>query len=597
MCRIAGIFNPSDKNLAANIITMRDAMRHGGPDDAGVFIHDQFPLAFGHRRLSLIDLSENGHQPMQDPAAGITIVYNGEIYNYRELKATLQGYGHHFKTETDTEVIIKSYIQWGTAAFELFNGMFAIAIWDEKKSRLILARDHAGMKPLYYGKVGEAFCFASELRAFPFSGIDFEENQDWPIAFLAFGHLPEPITTLKQVFPLEKGTMMTIDIPSMQMTKSSFFKWQINGLLKNEEEAILLLRNTLKSAVERHLISDAPLGIFLSGGIDSSLLTLLAAEYKTTSLKTLSIIFKEKQFSEEKYQDIIVQKAQTFHGAYEVSRDIFNQHLEDALLAMDQPSIDGINTYFISKFARNHGLKAVLSGVGADELFGGYPTFHQHNEYRALQELPNMILSRLHYFPDQRVKKLSYAGMHHSSGEYLLMRGIYDVQSIANLLGASYDQVSSVLSQISTHYACPFLQNEDRISWFETNYYMQNQLLKDADCMGMWHGLEIRMPFLDKEWMIMSAMINASLKFKEKKPKHLLVKAFMKELPEEIWNRKKQGFTFPFEGWLKENEYTQPVTQEERRLYKSFQKNQINWSRYWCALMMNRYSTEHKAAA
>ena len=597
MCRIAGIYNPSDKSISSNILMMRDAMHHGGPDDEGVFLHDRYPLVFGHRRLSLIDLSSNGHQPMQDVDAGITMVYNGEIYNYRELKATLQSYGHQFKTETDTEVIIKAYIQWGTGAFELFNGMFALAIWDEKKSQLILARDHAGMKPLYYAKVGDAFCFGSEMRAFAFSGIAFEENQDWPVAFLAFGHLPEPITSLKQVFSLEKGAVMTVDIPSLQIKKASFFKWQIMGSLKYEEEAILLLRNTLKNAVARHLIADAPLGIFLSGGIDSSLLTLLAAEFKTSTLKTLSIIFKEKQFSEQKYQDIIARKAKTYHGAYEVSRDIFNEYLEDALLAMDQPSIDGINTYFISKFARDHGLKAVLSGVGADELFGGYPTFHQHHEYRALQELPNMLLSRLHYFPDQRVKKLSYAGMHHSTGEYLLMRGLFDVQSIADLLGASHTQISSVLAQISAHYSCPSLHDEDRISWFETNYYMQNQLLKDADCMGMWHGLEIRMPFLDKEWMMMSAMINASLKFKERKPKHLLVKAFMNELPEEIWNRKKQGFTFPFEGWLKENEYTQPVTQEERRLYKSFQKKQINWSRYWCALMMNRYTMEHKAAA
>jgi asparagine synthase (glutamine-hydrolysing) len=597
MCRIAGIFNPADRNISNNIVMMRDAMRHGGPDDAGVFLHEVHPIALGHRRLSLIDLSENGHQPMQDPAAGITIVYNGEIYNYRELKATLQAYGHSFMTETDTEVVIKSYLQWGNDAFELFNGMFALAIWDEKKSQLILARDHAGMKPLYYAKIGDAFCFASEMRAFAFSGIDLKENEDWPVAFLAFGHLPEPMTTLKQVTSLEKGTVMTVDIPTLHIRKSSFFKWHIRGMLKNEEEAILVIRNTLKAAVERHLISDAPLGIFLSGGIDSSLLTLLAAEHKTSYLKTLSITFKEKQFSEEKYQNIIVQKAQTFHGAYEVSRDIFNLHLEDALIAMDQPSIDGINTYFISKFAREHGLKAVLSGVGADELFGGYPTFQQHNQYQALQELPNMILRRLYYFPNQKVKKISYAGMHHSAGEYLLMRGLFDVQSIADLLGASYEQITSLLAQVSTHYTCPLLQHGDRISWFETNYYMQNQLLKDADCMGMWHGLEIRMPFLDKEWMLISSMINASLKFKNKKPKHLLVKAFMQQLPEEIWNRKKQGFTFPFEGWLKENEYTQPVTQEERSLYNSFQKKQINWSRYWCALMMNRYSMGHKAAA
>lgn len=597
MCRIAGIYNPASQQLEREITAMRDAMQHGGPDEAGAFVHPKLPLAMGHRRLSLIDLSSNGHQPMHDKTAGLSIVFNGEIYNYREIKNTLQHRGHAFVSETDTEVILKAYLEWGTDAFELFNGMFAVVIWDDSKSQLVLARDHAGMKPLYYGLTENQFCFASEMRAFAFSGISFTERKDWEIAFLAFGYLPEPVTTLQEVVPLEKGTVMTVDLPTLKISKKRFFEWQLKGELQNEKEAIALLRETLEQSVERHLIADAPLGLFLSGGIDSSLLTVIAARYRKEQVKSLSIVFKEKDFSEDRFQNMIVQQSGTDHGAYEVSSEIFNNHLEDALLAMDQPSIDGINTYFISKYARAHGLKAVLSGVGADELFGGYPSFYNFKEMRALKKIPNLLLDQLHHFPDYRVRKISYAGMDHIVGEYLLIRGLYVVHYIADLLGATVREVSDRLAQISAHYQTNDLYGGNRVSYIETDFYLKGQLLKDADCMSMWHGLEIRMPFLDKELMMMTGVIDEAIKFNTSRPKYLLWKAFEEMLPSEIWNRKKQGFTFPFEGWLKSNQYTRPSTMEEEKLYGKFQKGQINWSRYWCAILMSRYAQKHKIAA
>ncbi|MBU6157417.1 MAG: asparagine synthase (glutamine-hydrolyzing) [Bacteroidetes bacterium] len=597
MCRIAGIYNPASQQLDREIIAMRDAMQHGGPDDAGVFMHPELPLALGHRRLSLIDLSYNGHQPMQDREAGLTLVFNGEIYNYRELRNTLQKKGHAFRTETDTEVILKAYLEWGTDAFELFNGMFALAIWDASQSQLVLARDHAGMKPLYYGLTENQFCFASEMRSFAYSGISFEERKDWEIAFLAFGYLPEPVTTLQEVVPLEKGTVMTVALPSLKIRKKKFFEWQLKGELQNEKEAIALLRETLEQSVERHLIADAPLGLFLSGGIDSSLLTVIAARYRKEQIKTLSIVFKEKVFSEDRFQSMIVRQTGTDHGAYEVSKEIFNNHLEDALLAMDQPSFDGINTYFISKYARAHGLKAVLSGVGADELFGGYPSFFKYRELQMLRKIPGRLLEGLHHFPDQRVRKITYAGMRHIVGEYLLMRGLFVTQNIAELLDCSQQEVEEVLEGISQSYETPNCSNGNRVSSLETNFYLLGQLLKDADCMSMWHGLEIRMPFLDKELMMMVGVIDEVIKFNPVRPKYLLLKAFEKDLPAEIWNRKKQGFTFPFEGWLKSNEYTLPSNAEEEKLYGKFQKGQLNWSRYWCAILMSRYAQKHKIAA
>lgn len=587
MCRIAGIFDPSLKNLQEQVVAMRDAMHRGGPDDAGLFVHPSLPLALGHRRLSLIDLSEAGHQPMID--AELTIVFNGEIYNYLELRSTLQHYGHQFNTESDTEVILKAYRQWGVDAFEYFNGMFALALLDEKKQQLVLARDHAGIKPLYYYIDEHCLYFASEIRAFAKAGKVFEENEKWRSAFLTFGHLPEPITTLKNVVPLTKGTALVIEIPSLKKKVHRFFKWNFTGQLKNEDEALQLMRETLEQATERHLIADAPIGLFLSGGIDSSLLTLIASHTRKDNLHTLSIVFNEKAFSEEKYQQLIIDQTGAKHQSFLVTKDIFNTQLEDAMEAMDQPTLDGINTYFISMYAKAYGLKAVLSGLGADELFGGYPSFKQQKKMKYVEKMPAGLLRGLQGFPDHRIRKLSYAGMQNTAAEYLSYRGIFTPVSVASLLDTTEKEIENDLIALSEYYPVSTLTNGNRVSWLETNFYMQNQLLKDSDFMSMWHGLEIRVPFLDKEVMLMAGAIDAAIKFKTTPPKYVLVKAFENELPEAIWKRKKQGFTFPFEGWLKENEFIKPSNRDEEQLYEKFQQKKLSWGRYWCALLMNRF--------
>jgi asparagine synthase (glutamine-hydrolysing) len=594
MCRIAGIFDPSSLSLEKQVLSMRDAMHRGGPDDAGVFLHPNLPLAFGHRRLSLIDLSAAGHQPMMD--ADLTIIFNGEIYNYKELRSTLKHYGHTFQTNSDTEVILKAYQQWGTDAFGFFNGMFALAILDEGKQQLILARDHAGIKPLYYFLDSVCLYFASEIRAFMQCGKTFKENEQWKSAFLAFGHLPEPITTLQSVVPLQKGTALIIDLPSLKTKSVTFFDWKFTEKIKNEDEALQLMRETLEEAVERHLVSDAPIGLFLSGGIDSSLLTLIASKTQKDHLHTLSIVFNEKKFSEEQYQQLIIEKTKAKHQSYLVTKDIFNEKLTDAMEAMDQPTLDGINTYFISLFAKEYGLKAVLSGVGADELFGGYPSFQQQQKMKYVQKIPHAFLRGFQHVPDHRIRKLSYAGTNNSASEYLSYRGIFATASVASLLGNTQKEVEHHIEELSAHYSLNGLTNGNRISWLETNFYMQNQLLKDSDFMSMWHGLEIRVPFLDKEVMMMAGAIDSVIKYKKNPPKYLLVKSFEDELPREIWQRKKQGFTFPFEGWLKENDYIKPSNTDEQNLYQAFKNRKLSWGRYWCALLMTRFSQQNMHA-
>ena len=591
MCRIAGLYNPGEKNPERCVSAMRDAMKHGGPDDAGIYIHPELSFALGHRRLSLIDLTSTGHQPMEDPQTGNILIFNGEIYNYKELRSTLRHYGYSFQSESDTEVILKAYAHWGIEALEFLNGMFAFALWSAKEQQLILARDHAGIKPLYYYLDQDCLYFASEIRAFHHSGKSFSENEQWKSAFLAFGHLPEPVTTLKNVIPLEKGTALLIEIPSLKYKVHRYFEWKFSDQLKTEADALSLIRDTLNESVKRHMISDAPIGLFLSGGIDSSLLTLIAAKDRPDNLHTLSIVFNEKKYSEEYYQNLIIQKTHAKHQSFLVTKDVFNAEIDDALLAMDQPSIDGINTYFISKFARQYGLKAVLSGLGADELFGGYPSFFHHKKARFFKKLPSSVLKPLQYLPSHRLRKLSYAGTANAASEYLMYRGIFSAVAIAELLDVTEKNVQDNLSEISAHYPIGDLQNGNRVSWIETNFYMQNQLLKDSDSMSMWHGLEIRVPFLDKEVMLMAGLIDEHLKFQKTRPKYLLVKSYEDLLPEEIWNRKKQGFAFPFEGWLNENTFTRPSTSDEQKLYDSFKSGKLLWSHYWCGLLMNRFAS------
>ena len=590
MCRIAGFIDPSVKNLQEEILHMRDSMQHGGPDDEGVYTDSSHHLALGHRRLALIDLSAAGHQPMTDD--GLQVIYNGEIYNFKELKSILINAGYQFHSNSDTEVILKAYRHWGTDCFSLFDGMFALVIWDEAKKQLILARDHAGIKPLYYYADANRFYFASEIRAFSSLSISFSENPEWKTYFLLFGHLPEPVTTLKNVIPLEKGTVLTVQLPGLQLQKKNFYQVSFNDKIKIEKDAVALVRTKLEEAVYRHLISDAPIGLFLSGGIDSSLLTLIASKIHSGDLYTLSIIFDEKEFSEEYFQKIIIAKTGVKHHSFLVTQQTFEENLPDVMKAMDQPTVDGINTYFISKYTKEYGLKAVLSGLGADEIFGGYPSFRFSSKYSWIKKIPSGLLNVFQTSDDHRLRKLSFASLKNTLGEYLVYRGIFTPRMIASLTQESESAVVSSIRTLNEKYEQPVLKNGNRVSYLETNLYMQNQLLRDTDFMSMWHSIEIRVPFLDKFLLNAAAQIDPVIKYNKSLPKYLLIKAFEKELPAEIWKRKKQGFTFPFEKWMQQSSYIQPRNSKEEALFASFKKNNLSWSRYWCALLMNRFGKE-----
>lgn len=592
MCRIAGIIDRSNKHLERDVLLMRDAMAHGGPDDAGIYVDHEKSVALGHRRLSIIDLSPAGHQPMQREK--VIVAFNGEIYNFRELRRELIALGQPFSTHSDTEVIIRAYQQWGTACFDRFRGMFAIALYDLDASRLILGRDHAGIKPLYYFLSKNKLYFASEVRAFKQLGY-WEEHPEWQIYFLTYGFLPEPITTLRQVKSLEKGSFLEIDLDRFTCRQQYFFKENFTAEITDLEEAKGALRQSLTTAVHKHLISDAPIGLFLSGGIDSSLLTLLAQPAVKNDLRTLSLVFEDQQFSEEVYQQIIIEKTGSHHQSFCVTQRDFEDCFEDIKQAMDQPSADGINTYFICKYTRKAGLKAVLSGLGADELFGGYPSFKRSSHYNKFRNLPGFFLSCTAYAPKDKYRKLSFLERKDPIGEYLFYRGYYTPIETSNLLGCSAAHVKNVLSADSVSHKISDLDPGNRVSWLESNLYMQSQLLKDTDYMSMWHAVEVRVPFLDRDLMELAHRISPSLKFGQTQDKYLLIESFKDVLPAEIWSRKKQGFVLPFSTWMK-GKSPQTLTASGSMaeiLHKRFNNNGLSWSRYWAYMVsqMGRFSS------
>ncbi len=528
---------------------MCQVLQHGGPDDEGLFFDESNSIGFGHRRLSIIDLSSNGHQPMTDARQKIWITFNGELYNYQELKTELLAFGAQFKSVTDTEVIILAYLQWGIAAFSKFRGMFAFALYDTDKHLVYLVRDSAGIKPIYYYAQHGALSFASEIRAFTAANIITEKDSNWPVRFLAFGHIPEPYTTLKNVFSLPKGHFLRWDITSSSYNINPYYETPVREQITDVNEVRALIKETLIKSVNRQLIADATIGVFLSGGIDSSLLTLLANLKKEQQLKTVSIYFNEQNYNEQNYQRVILDKLRGQSFSHLVQQHDFDTFLPQIIAAMDMPTTDGINSWFISKYAHEDGLKAVLSGIGADELFGGYPSFRRIKYLRHLRKAnPSLFSAIAGFLPDQ-YKKLTFLANDHYLADYLLLRGFFSPLEIANFLDTDSKQVMEILFDTS-HPASPNSYNEEHASWLETNLYMQNQLLRDTDVMSMNHGLEVRVPFLDEDFTGIINRITPSIRFASKPSKKLLIDSFGDLLPPQIWNRPKMGFSFPLQQWM-----------------------------------------------
>jgi asparagine synthase (glutamine-hydrolysing) len=579
MCRIAGLINTQNTGSErAKIKAMCGALQHGGPDDEGIYVSEDGTVVFGHRRLSIIDLSTNGHQPMADSAQRAVISFNGEIYNYQELKQELRSLGAVFTNNTDTEVILQAYLRWNVAAFGKLRGMFAFALHDLVSNDVYLVRDSAGIKPLYYNIQDSQLAFASEIKAFRAAGIATSANPNWPVYLLAYGHIPEPHTTLQNVYSLPK---------------SHYLRWQKNGSYTvvayqpntNTEPVIdkaaaeQKIEQTLRTAVKRQLIADAPIGVFLSGGIDSSLITLLANQ-EVEKLKTVSIFFNEQQYNEQAYQRVVLDRTSAESYTHLVQQQEFEQFLPAILQAMDMPTTDGINSWFISKYAREAGLKTVLSGLGGDELFGGYPSFERIRYLGYLKKLPAALLSLFSLAKSPVYNRLTYLQAKSLNADYLALRGFFSINEIAALTGSDSTEIKNILFADTPADSSPY--NKLRAARLEAGLYMQNQLLRDTDMMSMQHGLEVRVPFLDEDFIALAESITPEIRFAGG-PKQLLVDSFKNLLPAAVWQRKKMGFSFPLQQWMANNNQICDTANYKSHLARQkiseFKVGRLHWSR------------------
>lgn len=570
---------------------MCQCLQHGGPDGEGFYSDEQHQLVLGHRRLALIDLGTGGQQPMCYNNERYWISYNGELYNYREIKAELASAGYSFRSASDTEVILAAFAAWGTNAFKRFNGMFAFALWDSRDAVIYLVRDRSGIKPLYYAKTAEGLCFASEVRAFKAIPWLQQENKHWPVYLLAYGHLPEPVTTLQEVKPLPKGSFLRYHYSSGKWDMEQFAFTGYAEIYGDRDRALSQVRRTLSEAVQRHLISDAPIGVFLSGGLDSSIMAMLAAEQHRSGLKTLSIIFEEARYSEKKYQDIVTNKLECPNWQETLTKKEFQQNLPGIIGDMDMPGCDGINTWFISKYAKESGLKAVLSGVGGDELFGGYPSFNRINKVKWIQMIPPGLLKTGRYSASKKLRRLSYLSLEGSKGFYLFLRGQFVPATIAGQLGATEKEIWNILDEQPQLDDIRCLSAGNQAGWLESNLYMQNQLLRDSDVMSMAHGIEIRVPFLDCEFMKLVQSLRSGIKYGGEHPKQLLIDSFKQDLPAQVWDRPKMGFSFPFTEWMQQSEFVKDSMHAGGasgvKSFKRFSDGEMHWSQLMSLLLLN----------
>ncbi|MBI2035477.1 MAG: asparagine synthase (glutamine-hydrolyzing) [Candidatus Liptonbacteria bacterium] len=630
MCGISGIYSVELKEyeLKSAVTRMNAIQKRRGPDDEGFFLSAEDGLAISHTRLSILDLSSAGKQPMryQCKVSGVrrqvSITFNGEIYNFLELRKELERKGHQFQTKTDTEVILAAYVEWGAESFKKLRGMFAFGLWDEGRRKLFLVKDRYGIKPLYYYCDKENLVFASTVKAIKQSGlVTANKNEQALIGFLLFGSVPLPRTTLEGVCGLEAGYYLEVS-KDLSVKKVKYYepldyfnKTREQENIKTQEQIIARTRELLEESVRLHMISDAPLGVFLSGGVDSSVLAILASKARKNPITTLSITFDEAEFSEKKYQDLIAKQIGSNHHEYKITRQDFEDATSDIFEAMDEPTIDGVNTYFVAEAAKKAGLKTVLSGLGADEIFFGYNHFRRAALLRKMQnglsifghhKSAGLTMSRTLGFFSDKYAKLGYLCQNDLLRFYLAIRGLFVPAEVAKILDISVKEVNDLIDSISETYKLINLQTyklapADALSYLELKFYLQNQLLKDSDFMAMHHSIEIRVPFLDNLLVEYVSSLPAEIKLNigksdpsnidsgtgrsdfQKLNKPLLIAAMKDVLPEAIWDRPKMGFTLPFSKWLKEIAISDTLPGKIKKL---FLKNKIHWSRAWALVFI-----------
>jgi asparagine synthase (glutamine-hydrolysing) len=574
MCGIAGLWA---YHYAANsvdrveLLAIRDHMERRGPDGSGIWLSDDGCVGLAHRRLAIIDLSEDGLQPMQTEDGRFVIAFNGEIYNYKELRRTLSAVGYRFRTESDTEVLLHLYAERGIEMVRDLRGMFAFALWDSRERVMVLARDPYGIKPLYYSDDGWTCRFASQVKALLAGGaISREPDPAGVVGFYLFGNVPEPFTTRRAIRSVPSGAIVLVDCkgpssPRRYHSIASIYHDAERKKISTTDERIVT-REALLDSVRSHLVADVPVGAFLSSGIDSGALVGLMRDAGAGEIRTVTIGFEEfygLQQDETLLAAEVARQYDTKHTTRIVTRAEFEADLPRIMDAMDQPSIDGINTWFVAKAARESGLKVAISGVGGDELFGGYPSFRHLPSWvhafalpsripllgLALRKVAGVVAPRLGANP-KAAGLFEYGGTYASA--YLLRRGLFMPWELGQVL--DQDTVEQGLrGLLPLRLIDAELQPRPRtafarVATLESSLYMRNQLLRDTDWASMAHSLEVRVPLVDS--VLLSKLAPRAGAERRRKGKRLLAMAPTRALPAAVTSRAKTGFTTPVETWM-----------------------------------------------
>lgn len=618
MCGICGAISPT--LTPGHFQKITDTLAHRGPDDAGSWREGLVFL--GHRRLSIIDLSANGHQPMLSPDGRLVLIFNGEIYNFRELRAELNDYA--YRSNTDSEVILAAYARWGKDCVKRFNGMFAFAIYDRQAETLFIARDRLGIKPLYYYQEGSQFIFASEVRALlAFDLVTPRIDPDSLADYLRYQTVHAPRTILKDIYMLPPAHCWELRPGDFGRPEAYWSPLEAttnaNGQSRNRADWKKAVFETLQKAVERRLVSDVPFGAFLSGGIDSSAVVALMAR-AGQSVKTFNVSFAEEEFSEARYARIIAEKFHTDHHEIHLSPGEFLHQIPDALAAMDHPSADGPNTWVVSKATREAGITMALSGLGGDELFAGYPIFRRAVRLERL--------SGLHLLP-VALRKWIGAGLRQvrpgiesakvaqilalpefgAMNAYPVNRQAFLDPQLQRLLTFDLpsNRVVDILQAYRKNASFQQLPLLSQVSVAEISTYMQNVLLRDTDQMTMAHALEVRVPFLDHELVELALQIPDREKYPHT-PKQLLVESLGELLPPEIVHRPKMGFTLPFAQWMKHElrdfcahqlEVLMELPSFRRESLQAYWQDflsghpDVSWSRIWSLVVLGYWLERH----
>jgi asparagine synthase (glutamine-hydrolysing) len=621
MCGIAGVIHPDYVITETAVQAMNKMQGQRGPDDEGLrrIPYADGCLVLGHRRLAIIDLSPAGRQPMEDSDTGNWITYNGEIYNFQDLRKQLEGMGQTFRTKTDTEVILKAYAMWGEDSLEHLRGIFAFGIWNEKQQILFLARDQIGVKPLYYYRGENCFIFASEVRALLASGL-LPRKLDIKglCSYLAYGSVQDPYTLVEGVKSLLPGHLLVWKEGDIYIYRY----WQlpppeaISPL--SPKAAYDQVAEFLSDAVYNQLVSDVPLGAFLSGGIDSTAIAALMRKTSTAPVKTLSIVFDEAKYDERKYSRLAAEYIGTDHTELELSGEVVRNHLPQALAAYDQPSVDGLNTYFVSKVAKEAGLTVALSGVGGDELFGGYDGYRKSlfaerwgKPIQAIASLvPVNLLSTLKGLNGSELLRKGIALLTTKRHPYFISRRLFSDWQIDQLLHKHIPRIPSWEPDTfeRMEYEAQGYGPINRASAFELETYMVSTLLRDTDQMSMAHALEVRVPLIDHKLVEFLFTLPGAIKVDKGIPKPLLTKVLGESIPTECVFRPKRGFELPFEVWLRESlqrdmtdsmlnsmeDEAWPLEQNYlAKIWREFQRGKLNWTRIWGIFVLRSWIVNH----